>query len=269
MRRPGADGPPGVRRRRLRQDRGRDARGVHRRAVREAGRGARPHHVARTAASPDVRRPVRGLAGADRAALALPRPRRAGRGGTRPRGRHRRHRHRYPQAARRRHPVQAAGTRGHRRGAPLRRAPEGTIQGAAGRGRRAHPDRDADPPHPRHGALRPSRPLAHRHPPGETAVDPDVRSQMGPGDAPRSPATRDPPRRADLLRAQQGREHRADCRRRARARSGCPGEGRARTDARTRPGADDARLLSPSIPGAGVHHDHRDGDRHPQRQHPS
>ena len=127
-----ADGPPGVRRRRIRQDRGRDARGVHRGAVRKAGGGARPHDPARPAAPPDVQRPVRGLAGADRAALALSRPRRPGRGRARPRRRRRGHRHRHPQAARRRHPVQASGAGGDRRGAPLRRAPEGAVSRRCG-----------------------------------------------------------------------------------------------------------------------------------------
>ena len=59
-----ADGPPGLRRRGLRQDRGRDARGVRRGRRRQAGRDARADDAARRAALPDVLRPLRRLAGA-------------------------------------------------------------------------------------------------------------------------------------------------------------------------------------------------------------
>ena len=48
----------------------------------------------------------------------------------RPRRRHDRHRHRHPQAAVEGREVQEPGPRDHRRGAPLRRAPEGTAQGS-------------------------------------------------------------------------------------------------------------------------------------------
>jgi transcription-repair coupling factor (superfamily II helicase) len=56
------------------------------------------------------------------------------------------------------HEVQAPGPAHHRRGAPLRRAPQGGDEGAARRGRRADADRDADPAHAGHGAGRPARP---------------------------------------------------------------------------------------------------------------
>ncbi len=45
--------------------------------------------------------------------------------------------------------VRAPGAGDHRRGAPLRRAPEGGAEGAARRGRRADADRHADPAHAR------------------------------------------------------------------------------------------------------------------------
>ena len=70
------DGPPGVRRRRLRQDRGRDPRRVQGDAGRQAGRRARAHHAARPAALPDVRRPLRRLPGPGRGAVAASSPRR-------------------------------------------------------------------------------------------------------------------------------------------------------------------------------------------------
>ena len=53
-----ADGPPGLRRRRLRQDRGRRARRVQGGAGRLPGRRAGPDDTARQPARPDLRRPV-------------------------------------------------------------------------------------------------------------------------------------------------------------------------------------------------------------------
>ena len=74
------DGPPGVRRRRLRQDRGRHPGRVQGGPGRQAGGGARAHHAARAAALPDLRRPLRGLPGPGRGAVPLPhhRPGQAG-----------------------------------------------------------------------------------------------------------------------------------------------------------------------------------------------
>ena len=77
--RPRADGPAGVRRRRLRQDRGRDARGHARRARRQAGGGARAHDGARLPALEDLPQALRALPGDGRDALALPQRRRRSR----------------------------------------------------------------------------------------------------------------------------------------------------------------------------------------------
>ena len=71
------------------------------------------------------------------------------------------------------------GLRDHRRGAPLRRAPEGSDQGVARRGRRADADRHADPAHARHGARRPARLLGDRHRAAEAPRDQDLRAQRG------------------------------------------------------------------------------------------
>ena len=73
----GPDGPAGVRRRRLRQDRGRGARRVQGGAGRQAGRRARADDAAREPARPDVPRALRQLPGAGRGAVALPRRRRS------------------------------------------------------------------------------------------------------------------------------------------------------------------------------------------------
>ncbi len=59
-----ADGPARLRRRGLRQDRSRVARGVHRGDGRQAGRAARADDAAGRAAHADLRRPLRRLAGA-------------------------------------------------------------------------------------------------------------------------------------------------------------------------------------------------------------
>ena len=67
-----ADGSRGLRRRGLRQDRGGAARRFRRRPGRQAGRRARAHDAARAAALPDIRRPLRRLAGQGRAPVAIP-----------------------------------------------------------------------------------------------------------------------------------------------------------------------------------------------------
>ena len=66
-----ADGPPDLRRRRLRQDRGRAARRVRRGRGQQAGGDPVPHHAAGRAALPDLLRPLRRLAGENRRAVAL------------------------------------------------------------------------------------------------------------------------------------------------------------------------------------------------------
>ena len=74
------DGPPGVRRRRLRQDRGRHPRRVQGDPGRQAGGRARAHDAAGQAARQHVRRPLRRLPDPRRGAQPLPhqraRPRR-------------------------------------------------------------------------------------------------------------------------------------------------------------------------------------------------
>jgi transcription-repair coupling factor (superfamily II helicase) len=61
------------------------------------------------------------------------------------------HRDRHPQAAAERDRIHNLGSGHHRRGAPLRRAPEGALKAVARRGGCADPDRHPDPPHPEHG----------------------------------------------------------------------------------------------------------------------
>jgi hypothetical protein len=114
--------------------------------------------------------------------------------------------------------VQAPGPAGDRRGAPLRRAPQGGDEGAARRGRRADAHRHADPAHAGHGAGRPARSQRHRHRAAAAAGHQDLRAQRGHRRHPRGGAARAQARRAGLLPAQRGgddREPRAEARRAA------------------------------------------------------
>ncbi len=88
--------------------------------------------------------------------------------------RDRRHRHRHPPPAPERCRVQEPRAGGPGRGAALRRAPEGALQAAAGRSRRALALRDPDPAHPAHGAGGDPRPLGHPDPARGAAADQDL-----------------------------------------------------------------------------------------------
>ena len=136
------DGPPGVRRRRLRQDRGRHPRRVQGDPGRQAGRRARPDDAARHAARQHVRRPLRRLPDPRRGALPVPhrRPGQEGRStgvesgevdcviGT----------HRLLGDERQ---VQGPRPAGRRRGAALRRAAQGGDEEAEDERRRPHAHR--------------------------------------------------------------------------------------------------------------------------------
>ena len=98
-----ADGPARLRRRRVRQDRGRGARRVQGGAGRQAGRGPRADHAAREPARPDLPRALRELPGAGRGAVALPHGQGAERGRRGRRERRRRRRDRHAPAALRGH----------------------------------------------------------------------------------------------------------------------------------------------------------------------
>ena len=112
-----------------------------------------------------------------------------------------RHRHRHAQAAAARHQISTPGPGDHRRGAPLRRAPERSAQGLARRGGRAHAHRHADSAHPGDVARRPARFLGHRHRAAEAPRDQDLRQPRQRGRDPRSGAARIEARRADLFPA--------------------------------------------------------------------
>ena len=140
-----ADGPARLRRRGLRQDRGRDARGPQGRPRRAPGGRPRAHDDPRRAALEHVPRALRALPGAGRDALPLPvadaaegRPGRAG-GGDRGR------RHRHPPAALQGRRLQGPRPPRRGRGAPVRRGAQGAAQAAPEDRPRAHADGDAHP----------------------------------------------------------------------------------------------------------------------------
>ena len=116
------DGPPGLRRRRLRQDRDRGARRLQGGPGQQAGGGPRAHHAAREPALRHVLRALRGLPGEGRAAEPLRRRRRGQPDDLQglQRG-DRRRRDRHPPAAVRGRRLQGPRAAGGRRGAALRR----------------------------------------------------------------------------------------------------------------------------------------------------
>ena len=131
------DGPARLRRRRLRQDRGRAPRRVHRRGRRQAGADARADDDPRAAALEHVPRALPRLPGARRDGLALPQAGRRQEGARRVRrGQGRRADRDAPRALARRDP-EGPRARDRRRGAALRRRAEGAAAPAAARGRRA------------------------------------------------------------------------------------------------------------------------------------
>ncbi len=82
-----------------------------------------------------------------------------------------------------------------------------------------------------------------------------------------SGASRDAPRRPDLLRAQQGQGHRSQGTRSGRAAARGPHPYRPRADARTRARRGDARFLSSPLRYPAVHHDRGIGHRRAEREH--
>ena len=91
-------GPPGLRRRRLRQDRGRHPGRLQGRPGRQAGGRPGPDHPAGLPALPDLLRSLRRLPGPGRDAVPVPDARPGPPGGRRPGRRVGRHRHRHPPA---------------------------------------------------------------------------------------------------------------------------------------------------------------------------
>ncbi len=157
-----ADGPADLRRRRLRQDRGRAARGVQGGRRRQAGADARADDDPRAAALRDLPRAPRRLPVHDRPRLALSQGGRAARGPQALRRGTRRHpdRHAPPALARRAREGPRPADR--RRGAALRRQAEGAPAPDAAARRRDLDVGDADPAHAADVARRAARHLRDR-----------------------------------------------------------------------------------------------------------
>ena len=95
--------------------------------------------------------------------------------------------------------------RHRRRGASIRRRPQGAPQADARGRRHAHADCDADPAHAEHGPRRPARPVADDDAAGRARRHRDLRGRMERRPGARGVPARNPARRPGLLRAQRGR----------------------------------------------------------------
>ena len=152
MAQPQADGPPALRRRRLRQDGDGHAGGVQGGGRRQAGGRAGAHHRAGRAAPADLSGRMAEYPFEIASPVAFRHARPAGRDHRAAGGRRGRHRHRHAPAGAAGRAVQRPGAGGHRRGAAVRRRGQGAAQGAAADGRRADDDRHAHPAHAAHVA---------------------------------------------------------------------------------------------------------------------
>ena len=201
-----ADGPPDLRRRRLRQDRGRAARRVQGRRRRQAGARPRADDDPRPAALRQLRRAAEGLPLHRRPRLALPHAQGAEGGRRGLQQGQRRHPDRHPPPARPRHARQGHRVDHRRRGAALRRQAEGAAAPAQAEGRRDRDERHADPAHaadvdgghPRH--------LGHRDAARGPAPGQDLRRRVRRGARQAGDHAREAARGAGVLRPQPRRE---------------------------------------------------------------
>ena len=262
-----ADGPSGLRRRRVRQDRGGAARGVRRGDERDAGGGDRAHDAAGAAAFQELLRAVPGpaAAGADAVAVRQREGRRRHAGGSR--GRHGRDRDRDARASGEDREVQGPRPAGHRRGAAFRRAAQGAAQGAAFGHPRADADRDADPAHASDGAVGRARAEPDRDAARRPAGDPDLCQRVRSGHGARGASARALPGRAVVLRRAAHFGHRGYRAVPARAGAGGQLRDRARPDGGGRARRPDERVLRRQIRRAAGDDDHRERARHSGRQH--
>ena len=265
------DGPPRLRRRRLRQDRGRDARRLHGRHRRQAGRGARR----RRRCSPQqhcstFRERFARLPGPRRDAVALP---------------HARPRQKQVVAEARR---RARSTSSSARTACCRATSVPRISACSSSTRSSasasrtrsgckqlrpevdvlDADRDADPAHAAHVARRPARHLDHRDAAGGSPADPHLRRRVR-----RATSSA---RRSSASCARGGQvffvhnrvetiEQAAAQSARARARA-CASPSRHGQMRRARAREDDASTSATAMRRARLHDDHRERARHPARR---
>ena len=178
-----------------------------------------------------------------------------------------RHPHRHPSPVAEGRGLLAPRPGDHRRGTPLRRAPEGSVEGAARRGGRADAHRHADPAHPGLVAGGAARFFGDRHRAAEAPGDQDLRLQMVDRPDPRGLPARVQARRPGLLPAQRGRNHRDDARQAGQAPARGAHRRRPWPVAGARAGAGDARIHPAEAQPAALFDHHRDRHRQPARQH--
>ncbi|MCK7525188.1 MAG: hypothetical protein MZV64_50075 [Ignavibacteriales bacterium] len=153
----------------------------------------------------------------------------------------RRHPHRHAPPALEGRRLQGPRPARRRRGAALRRRPQGEDQAAQGHDRRPDPDGDAHPADAQHVALGPARHLAHRDAAARPAGRPHGRDalQRQAHRRGRPPGAR--PGRPGLRHPQPHRGHRQG--RRARHQARAPGPGRRRPRPDDRSGQLEKRML--------------------------
>ncbi len=204
------DGPADLRRRRLRQDRGRAARRVQGGQRRQAGADARADDDPRPAALRHVRRAAARLPVHDRARLALPLRRRAARGRQALLRGQGRHPDRHPPAALARRAREGPRAADRRRGAALRRQAEGAAAPDEAQGRRDLDERDADPAHAADVARRPARHQRDRDAAGGPPARQDLRRRVRRAARQAGARAREGARGPGVLPAQPRRGHRRD-----------------------------------------------------------
>ncbi len=262
-----ADGPADLRRRRLRQDRGRAARRGQGRLRRQAGDDARADDDPRAAALRHLRRAPARPAVHDRARLALPPGGRAARGDQALLGGQGRHPRRHAPAALARRAREGPRAADRRRGAALRRQAEGAAAPAAPEGRRDRDVGHADPAHAADEPRRAARHLGDRDAAGGPPSGQDLRRRVR--RAARAPGARarGRARRAGVLPAQPRRRHRGDRRAPARAVPAALVLRRPRADGREAARGPHAALPARRRRRADLDQHHRVGHRHPAGQH--
>ena len=196
-----ADGPPPVRRRRVRQDGSGDARRVQGGARRQTGRRARPDDHPGRPAFPDFSPPLRGVSGVDRASLPVPiegrAERHSGKGGRRLG----RHPDRDSPDARQGPGLSRPGVADRGRGTTLRRRAEGKTQAMANVHRRAVDVGDAHSAVAAPVPLRAARPVDYRDAAARPSRDRDPGDTAQARGHPRGDRGGNRPRRPGLFRA--------------------------------------------------------------------
>ena len=172
-------GSSAVRRRRLRQDRSRDARRLQGPERQQASRRARAHHGSRVSALRNFQATIRAVPAHRRNDQPLPHAEAGQRNFAKSGSRQSRHPDRHPPPALKGREVRRPRPAGGGRGTALRRPPQRTHQADAHRSRRAHHVSDADSAHAAHVAGRPARHERDRNAAQRSHGDSDRGRELG------------------------------------------------------------------------------------------